>query len=159
MTFFKLPALLACAAFTVAPLAAAAQELPAPLAEIVEARAADCASFENGELTLERGAVRRVDLNGDGTLDTVLDEGYLSCSSAASLFCGTGGCMVNFLVGDTVETRLAKGWQAVLFAPFTVVLAQVHGSECGGTNVNTCVEALVWDEERKAFNTVAPPLQ
>ncbi|MCT8161253.1 hypothetical protein [Pseudoruegeria sp. SHC-113] len=145
--------------FLALPFAGQAQELPQALTEIIDARAADCAGFENGELAVERGAVSRVDLNGDGERDAVLDESYLSCSSAASLFCGTGGCMVNFLIGDTVDTRLAKGWEAVLFGPFTVVLTQVHGTECGGTGVNTCVEALVWDEERKAFNTVSDALE
>lgn len=137
---------------------AMAQDIPAPLVDLLTKRAADCNHFEYGTMTVEAGAVQQIDLNGDGTLDAVLDEHHLRCSTAASLYCGTGGCGVSFLINNTLDSRLAKGWQVTEFSPLTVILIQKHGSDCGGTNVNPCVEALVWDDALQALNSVAPPV-
>lgn len=146
------------ATLMVLPLAAAGQDTPPdPLGQILSQRTAECAAFENGELGLEDGAFARTDLDGDGQLDWVLDETYLRCSSAASLFCGTGGCTVNFLVGDTLTSRLTKGWQLADFGPFRILLLQLHGAHCRGINPTPCVEALVWDRDAAHFTTVAPP--
>ena len=73
-----------------------------------------------------------------------LDEFRLGCSTAASLFCGTGGCTTTFKVGDSVMTLLNKGWDLALMNTGPVLLAQIHGSDCGGTNLNRCVVALTW---------------
>ncbi len=135
---------------------AVAQDIPAPFVDLLTKRAADCNHFEYGTMTLEEGALQQVDLNGDGVMDHVLNEFHLRCSTAASLYCGTGGCGISFLIDDVLDTRLAKGWKTTDFAPLTVVLLQKHGSDCGGTNLNPCVEALVWDAELNAFNSVAP---
>ena len=129
-------------------------EIPAAFTEILTSRTAECASFDKGTLTANEGAFVRADLDGDGTRDWVLDETFLTCSTAASLMCGTGGCNVNFLIGDVLTTRLAKGWTVVPFPPLTVLLVQIHGVNCGGTNLNACVEAMVWDPTEKRFNSL-----
>lgn len=129
-------------------------EIPAAFAQILASRTAECASFESGALTVNEGAIVRTDLDGDGSADWVLDETGLACSTAASLMCGTGGCNVHFLIGDVLTTRLAKGWAVVPFPPMTVVLVQIHGVNCGGTNLNACVEAMVWDPTGKRYYTL-----
>lgn len=136
-----------------------AADVPEAFVPLLEKHAKACDQFEFGTLTLKDGAVVQADLDGRGALDWVLDDFKLSCSTAASLFCGTGGCEVHFLIDGVIETQLSKGWTAVDFGPTRVVLSQVHGSECGGTNVNSCVAALVWDAENAAFNTVSPPVE
>jgi hypothetical protein len=77
-------------------------ELPAQLQEKVNLAQKACADFENGDFAMEWGAVARVDLDGDLRPDWVLNEVSFACSSAASLYCGTGGCMSHFLVGDVL---------------------------------------------------------
>ena len=129
-------------------------EIPAAFAQILASRTAECASFESGALTVNEGAIIRTDLDGDGSADWVLDETGLACSTAASLMCGTGGCNVHFLIGDVLTSRLAKGWAVVPFPPMTVVLVQIHGVNCGGTNLNACVEAMVWDPTGKRYYTL-----
>jgi len=129
-------------------------EIPAAFAQILATRTSECAGFDNGSLTVNEGAIVRTDLDGDGTADWVLDETFLACSTAASLVCGTGGCNVNFLIGDVLITRLAKGWEVVPFPPMTVLLVQIHGVNCGGTNLNACVEAMVWDPTEKRYYTL-----
>lgn len=132
-----------------------AADLPPALQVKLKSGAAICAEFENGTFGFDPGAVRRVDLDGDGQLDWVLDEFGFTCSSAASLFCGTGGCMSHFLVGETVASILNRGWDVVSFGPQPVVLADVHGSLCGGINPTPCVTASVWDEAEKVWRSVA----
>jgi hypothetical protein len=130
--------------------------LPKPLAEKVEAAKKACADFENGQFALEWGAVSRVDLDGDLRPDWVLNEVGFACSSAASLYCGTGGCVSHFLVGDTVTSLLNQGWDVVTSGRHRVLLMDVHGSRCGGINPTPCVEALTWDREAKAWRSVQP---
>ena len=130
--------------------------LPKPLAEKVEAAKKACVDFENGQFALEWGAVSRVDLDGDLRPDWVLNDYGFACSSAASLYCGTGGCESHFLVVDTVTSLLNQGWDVVTFGRNRVLLIDVHGSRCGGINPTPCVEALTWDQEAKAWRSVQP---
>ena len=130
--------------------------LPKSLAEKVEAAKKACADFENGQFALEWGAVSRVDLDGDLRPDWVLNDYGFACSSAASLYCGTGGCESHFLVVDTVTSLLNQGWDVVTFGRNRVLLIDVHGSRCGGINPTPCVEALTWDQEAKAWRSVQP---
>lgn len=142
---------------TVMPLVLHAQDLsglPAPLVEKVTAGRKACEDFNDGKFSLEWGAVVRTDLDGDPYLDWVLNESGFACSSAASLYCGTGGCESHFLVGETVTSLLTKGWEMVTFFPHRVLLAHVHGSRCGGSNPTPCVESLVWDREDKVWRSI-----
>lgn len=137
------------------PALADETELPPELQAIVGQRTVECSAFEDGVLSLEDGAIQRIDLDGDGEVDWVLDEFFFRCSTAASLFCGTGGCGVNFQIGDVLTSRLAKGWDVHAMPPLSLILLQVHGSECGGTNVNPCVDAMAWDPAELRFFTLA----
>lgn len=137
----------------------AAQELsslPEGLAYKVEAAREACADFENGQFAMEWGSVSRVDLDGDLRLDWVLDESTFACSTAASLFCGTGGCESHFLVGGTVTSMLNQGWDVLTFGRHRVRLLDVHGSRCGGINPTPCVQSLVWDQEAKVWRSIQP---
>ncbi len=57
----------------------------------VDLAARACAEFNDAQFDLDWGAVEKVDLDGDLQRDWVLNESGLACSSAASLFCETGG--------------------------------------------------------------------
>lgn len=150
-------ALAATLALIAAPLAASADDMPTALSAKLGDLRAFCADFEGGALTVPDDAISRPDLDGDGTPDWLLDEGQLSCSSMASMSCGTGGCGLTLVVNNVLTDRLSKGWQLVDFDPLTVLLVQVHGANCGGTNLTPCVEALVWDPSLQSFTTIAPP--
>ncbi len=130
-------------------------ELPELLQEKVETARQACADFENGTFHLEWGAVDRVDLDGDLTHDWVLNERGFSCSTAASLYCGTGGCMSHFLVQDALHSLLNQGWSLADLGPNRVLLADVHGSQCGGINPTPCVTASTWDSDEKRWRTTA----
>ncbi len=127
--------------------------LPAQLQSKIESATLACAEIDDGEFALDWGAIERVDLDGDLYADWVLNEYGFACSSAASLYCGTGGCMSHFLVGDTLQSLLNKGWSLEVIGPFKALLAQVHGSQCGEINPTPCVTASVWDTEEGHWQT------
>ena len=128
-------------------LASQISELPAPLQQKVDQGQQACSDFGNGTFALEWGAVTHVDLDGDLRPDWALNEAFFTCSSAASLYCGTGGCMSHFLVGDTLSSVLNRGWDVVDLGPNRVLLTDVHGSQCGGINPTPCVTASTWDTQ------------
>jgi hypothetical protein len=110
---------------------------------LVEAKA-DCASFDNGTVTMTADAVTPVDLTGDGQPESIVDWSKFTCSTMASAWGGTGGSMVSVLIGETRSDYMALGWKVVDFGG-PVLLLQVHGAECGGTGSDPCVDAEVWN--------------
>ncbi len=139
------------------PIVRGSADLPAPLAERIDATRKSCHDYREGELDLDRAAVQRVDLDGDGEADWVVDEFAFRCPTAASLFCNTGGCLSHFLVaGKTVSFR-NQGWETVGFGRYRVLLLDRHGSDCGGANPTPCVSAHVWDADNGSWRSVAEP--
>lgn len=130
-------------------------DLPAPLQKKVEPAQQACAEFDNGAFYLEWEAVDRVHLDGDLRPDWVLNESGFSCSTEASLYCGSGGCMSHFLLEDVLSSLLNKGWGLADLGPNRVLLADVHGSQCGGINPTPCVTASSWDSDEKKWRTTA----
>lgn len=114
-------------------------------AVVAEARRA-CESL-GGALKVGRGAVRRLDLDGDGVRDALVDAGRLTCTSSASLFCGTGGCAVTAIVNGRHSEFLARGWKRVNWDRRPVLLLAVHGSECGGVGADRCVKSVVFSPD------------
>ncbi len=129
--------------------------LAAETAERIIAQArADCRAFENGTLTLGENAVVQADLTGDGQPEEIVDSRAFTCSSAASLFCGTGGCTITVVADGTARAFLAKAWRTVDWDGQAILLLAVHGSDCGGTNLRRCYEAVVWSED--GFRSLRP---
>ncbi len=112
--------------------------------DILTEAKADCASFDNGTVTMAADAVTPVDLTGDGQPESIVDWSKFTCSTMASAWGGTGGSMVSVLIGDTRSDYMALGWKVIDFAG-PVLLLQVHGAECGGTGSDPCVDAEVWN--------------
>ncbi len=145
------------AAISVASSTAASEiaNIPDALQAKIDAAEAECASFNDGEFALEEGSVQRVDLDGDNTDDWVLNEVRFACSTAASLYGGTGGSMSHFLVGAELASIQNQGWEITQFGPHTVLLARVHGSNCDGINPTPCVVSSVWDGEAKVWRSAS----
>ena len=129
--------------------------LPAQLLEKVEAAQQACSDLDNGQFVVEFGAVHRVDLDGDIYRDWVLDEEGFACSSVPSMYCGTGGCVSHFLIGDHVNSLLNQGWDMAQIGPHMVLLANVHYSQCGGISPSPCVVASIWDDAGMIWRSTA----
>lgn len=137
------------------PAAADTADMPSAVQAKIDAARAECANFDSGEFALEEGAVQRVDLDGDNADDWVVNEGRFACSTAASLYGGTGGAMSHFMIGSELNSIQNQGWTTTKFGPHTVLLARVHGSNCDGINPTPCVVSSVWDEEAKVWRSAS----
>lgn len=138
-----------CAALLAGPA------LADPASDILGEAKELCASFEDG--SFDAGdAVRRIDLDGDGVADTVIDGSRFSCSSAASMYCGSGGCMVHAVIGDESWSFQAEGWRMIDWDNRPILLIARDGGWCGGAGAQICYEAVVWSHGEKL--SVMPPL-
>ena len=123
--------------------------------QLIDRAAADCQSFENGEFD-QGNAVTEIELLSQfGTVNAELvDESQYACSSAASLYCGTGGCMLNLIVDGETKAWQATGWRPIDWGPDRILLIGRDGSWCGGAGAEVCYEALVWSNGK--ILTVGP---
>ena len=121
--------------------------------QVVEQARQDCQAFENGVLETTDDAVTLVDLTADGQPNEIVDAAGFRCSTG-NLFCGTGGCSLTVLVDETPTEFLAKAWRVIEWGSLPILLLEVHGSACGGTNLRSCFEAVVWSEG--GFRSVRP---
>ena len=110
---------------------------------LLDEASAACAEFEGG--TFAAGdAVSSVDLDGDGTPDRVVDESRFACSSSASMYCGSGGCILHAVIGGRSWSFQAEGWQVIEWAGRPILLIARDGGWCGGAGAQLCFEAVTW---------------
>ena len=128
--------------------------------QLIDRAAADCRGLENGEFDAG-DAVTTIELRSQfGAVEAELvDESEYACSSAASLYCGTGGCMLNLIVAGTVQAWQATGWRLVEWGPDRILLIGRDGGWCGGAGAEVCYEALVWSNGRILTVGPAPELR
>ena len=81
--------------------------------EVIEAARQSCAEMDSGEFSAPDDAVKRVDLDGDGTKDVLVDEGKFACSTSATLFSPSGGAQLHAIVGDDHDVWMAQAWRLV----------------------------------------------
>jgi hypothetical protein len=115
--------------------------------EILEAARQSCADMDDGEFAVSDDAVTRVDLDGEGRADVLIDEGRFACSTSATLFSPTGGAQLHSIVGDRHDVWMAQAWQLVEWGEHTILLLAEHGSQCGGLGYQPCFEAIVWSDD------------
>ena len=103
-----------------------------------------CRRAGGTSVTLSVNAVRKLDLNGDGREDYIVDFHEAECVGRTSFFCGTGGCDLLILVAlrggalrkvfdDRVreyEILSGRGPSEIRFV--------LHGSYCGGHGNPSC---------------------
>jgi hypothetical protein len=123
---------------------------------ILSDAAAMCTEQDNGVFS-SAGAVRSLDVTGDGQPETLVDELLFTCSTAASLYGGSGGSMIHVIVGDVQSDFLVQGYELLTWAGRTILLLAVHGSSCSSIGADPCFEALVWNGER--FLSVRGPVE
>ena len=104
--------------------------------------ARNACTLEKGQFNAAQTAVTNVDLNADGKLDEIIDEGKFSCSTASSLYCGTGGCMLHLIVGDRDYRLLSQTWTQADLGKTKIVITAVHWSECNYKS--PCVRVVFW---------------
>ena len=125
-------------------------------ADVVERARKSCFDIENGNLKVTDMAIARVDLNGDGHPDEIVDSCKLSCSTAPGLFQWPGGCLVSAVVDNKVSEFVAKDWKVVGWGSQPVLLLSINGAECGNSKLATCIRSLVWSDGQFHSPTKGP---
>ena len=122
---------------------------------LVDRAAAACRALDDGEFD-PGNAVSQIELRSQfGSVQAELvDESAYACSSAASLFCGTGGCMLHVVVEGEVKSWQATGWKLIDWGPDRILLIGRDGGWCGGAGAEVCYEAIVWSNGKAL--TVGP---
>ena len=94
---------------------------------------------------MEDAAVSTYDFTGDGQPEEIVDASQFACSTAASMWGGTGGTMLWAVVDGQPYEFLAHRWKVVDMDGQTVLLLAVHSSQCGDT-IGPCYRAMVWSD-------------
>jgi hypothetical protein len=130
--------------WVIAPPAFAADPSTAA-AEVLHRATRDCSDFEKGVFVRAPSAIQSYDFNGDGRPDELIDASQFACSTAASLWGGSGGTMLWAVIDGKVFEFLAHGWRVVEMGRQIVLLLAVHHSQCGD-GFGTCYRAHAWAE-------------
>ncbi|NJM84220.1 MAG: hypothetical protein HC844_18830 [Tabrizicola sp.] len=112
-------------ALSLSPAFAEDISLPYELQSIID----EAESYCDGEFSMADGSVQQTDLNGDGTLDWILDSGGFRCSTAATLYCGTQGCGIDTLIDGTLGALLLHDWGTVTEGGVTYLTAPNDAGE------------------------------
>jgi hypothetical protein len=135
--------------------------MPATVATALKDVTAICT--EAGGKPRTENAVKRVDLNGDGNEDFVLDIGGVNCEGSASVY-GDREKAVTVYVGDgkggarQVFSGSAYGMQVDGTGSDAKVWLTVSGADCGKKQAQDfasesfCERPLAWNAKTQAFD-------
>jgi hypothetical protein len=82
---------------------------PREFVSIIEEDKTHC----SGAFSVAPEAITQRDLNGDGTMDWILDTAGFACSDSYGLYCGTRGCGVETLIDGTLGSLVLHSWDTV----------------------------------------------
>jgi hypothetical protein len=149
---------LSIALVAVVSSAGQAQDLPDEVAAAVKTAQAECTA---GKVTTGKGFITRRDVNGDKEADFLVDYEHARCEEFVSLFCGTGGCLIQVFasIGDgkyvAVMDRNAYGVKFARRRGLPAMIQHLHGSHCGRSGGGSGCEAVTyWNGE--AFTPAYP---
>ncbi len=123
----------------------ASQEISSFSSKIIHKAEQDCSAFNSGEFSLTGGAVTLHDFTGDGKPEEVIDGSQFACSTALTLWGGTGGTLLWIIVENEIHEFLAHKWRVIDVDGQNVLLLAVHSSQCGD-KIGPCYRAFVWDD-------------
>jgi hypothetical protein len=116
-------------------------------AVIAEARK-ECREADGKGVTLKQGAIKKLDLNGDGRSDYAVDLAHVRCRGAESVYCGTGGCTLTLMIAqpDGALKTIFQGYvRTYTIAPQRnskpaprSIRFDLHGSACGKVGADMC---------------------
>lgn len=138
--------------------------LPAAVAATLKSIAATCTEVGGKPMTAR--VVKRIDLNGDGKEDFVVDVGSADCDGAASIY-GDREKGVSVYAGDGLGNA-SEAFSDFVYGvtiegtgPAAKLWLTVSGESCGKkpaadfASENFCDRAIVWDVKTKKFDYAA----
>ena len=112
-------------------------------AAVIERAQQECSSLDNGEFHSSDKAIALFDFTGDGSPEELIDAAQFSCSTAATMWGGSGGTFLWVVAPDKTYEFLAHKWRVVDVDGQSVLLLAVHSSQCSD-EVGPCYRAFVW---------------
>ena len=110
----------------------------------------ECESQGGGAVSFAPDTVRKIDLTGDGRDDYIVDFRDTKCGERESIYCGTGGCLLDILVTrpDGSVRAVFDGYvrsYSIVAPPMKrgaarTIRFDLHGSYCGGFGAQACVK-------------------
>ena len=122
-----------------------AGDLPSSSEKIIQQARLECSGLDNGEFHATEKAVALYDFTGDGNPEELVDGAQFSCSTAATMWGGSGGSFLWIVVPDKTYEFLAHRWWVVDVDGQNVLLLAVHSSQCSD-DIGPCYRALVWQD-------------
>ena len=113
--------------------------------EIVHKAKQECNDIENGKFHSTVRAITLHDITGDGQPEEFVDASQFSCSTAMTLWGGSGGTYLWIIVDDKEYEFLAHQWRVIDIDGQSVILLAVHSYECGD-DIGPCYRALAWQD-------------
>jgi hypothetical protein len=144
-------AVLIALVFLFVSVGAVASEQSTAATAIVQQAKSECTGLDGGEFHATENAITLHDLTDDGRPEEIVDASQFSCSSALSLWGGTGGTYLWAIVDGEAYEFLAHRWRVVDMDGQKILLLAVHSSQCSDT-IGPCYRAVVWGEE--GFRTI-----
>lgn len=124
--------------------------------EVLAQAKADCARLE-GQFQTAPGTVTKVDLTGDGKLETIIDGSGFSCDTPGFALQGQGAGSL-WVVGEGLRLALlARSWRVVQTGAGPALRLWLGGIEAFDGTVPPHPETLAWDPETRSFTSVAAP--
>ncbi len=120
-------------------------EVSADGTKIIQNAKNECTNFSNGKFDITERAITLYDFTGDGKLEKIVDSSQFSCSTAASLWSGSGGTILWVIIDGKTYEFLAHKWRVIDMDHQKVLLLAVHSSECSD-KIGPCYRALVWSD-------------
>ena len=114
-------------------------------AKIVQNAKQECNDIDNGEFHSTEKAITSYDITGDGQMEEVVDSAQFSCSTALTLWGGSGGTYLWVVAPDKTYEFLAHRWRMIDFDGQSVLLLAVHSSQCSD-DIGPCYRAFVWQD-------------
>jgi hypothetical protein len=122
----------------------AAQEFPKGIEQALDRQKKFCLDNGGTAVTFARNAVRKIDLNGDGRDDYILDMRDTVCEEMRHAYCGTGGCEVEILIAQrdgsytSIFSDTIRGYQIKPGRGVRTVRFSLHGGYCGKSGPSDC---------------------
>ena len=125
-----------------------ATDYPIEVRKVLSYGVLTCKQEGGGKLEFAPDTVRKVDFNGDGRLDYVVDFDKVKCPEMEHIFCGTGGCEHHFLAtmpDGTIRKLFADtihGYEILKGRPLKVRF-DIHHSACeDGSSTTGCSKVV-----------------
>jgi hypothetical protein len=124
---------------------------------VVEVARKRCLKANGHMLVLEPGAIRSLDLTGNGRADFILDMTHVRCERLGSIFCGTGGCELSIVVAlPGGKFREVFRQQVIRYeiepgGSMRTIRFDLHGTFCGKTGPEPCSKRQLITGERFGF--------